>query len=117
MNFTARIKYAHNYGRSAHYKPNYILNVSIDIPLRPSQLMSDRPVSGEFTFSPSQLKKKLKLEVPSARTTREGDSRKLSNLGDTQQTIPVGNLQKKKAAKSLLGSSSTSQKASKKNRI
>lgn len=117
MNFTARIKYLILLFRSARYKPNYVLNVSIDIPLRPSQLMSDRPVSGEFTFSPSQLKRKLKLEVPSARTTREAESRKMSCLGDTQQTIPVLNNNKKKLSRSLMGSCVTSQGGSKKNKL
>jgi hypothetical protein len=50
-------------------------------------LVSDRPVSGEFAFSPNQLKKKFKLEIPSARTTYECDSRKISYLGDTINTI------------------------------
>lgn len=57
--------------------------------------MSDRPLSGEFTFSPSQLKKKLKLEMPyhSTRTTKEAESRKISSsyLGDTLNSIPYLN--------------------------
>ena len=66
--------------------------------------MSDRPGSGEFTFSPSQLKKKLKLEVPynSTRVSKDGESRKISSsyLGDTQNTITNLHQHKKRGLQS-----------------
>lgn len=68
------------------YQPNYVLNFNISIPLRKSGIQDEKSGPGEFTFSPGRLNKKLKMEIPSARTY-ECESRKLSNLAETQNTM------------------------------
>ena len=106
MNFTACIKYSLiKYFRSARIKPNYVLNVSIDIPLKSAKILSDRSHGGDFTFSPNRinLNKKMKLSIPTSsvpKTSRDGDSRKISScLGDTQHTI--SGINKKKTIQSI----------------
>ena len=86
--------------RSARIKPNYVLNVSIDIPLKSGKILSDRSHVGEVTFSPNRihLNKKMKLSLPTSsvpKTTRDADSRKISScLGETQNTISHANKKK-----------------------
>lgn len=94
MNFTACIKYPLIlFLRSARIKPNYVLNVSIDIPLKSAKILSDRSHGADFAFSPNRinLNKKMKLSIPASsvpKTSRDADSRKISScLGDTQHTI------------------------------
>lgn len=84
------------------------MNVNINIPIRPTQLESYRPLSGEFTFSPNH-NKKLKLEIPSARTTNECESRKISYLGETQNTISYRHNNRKKSTKSAFPTEQISQ--------
>lgn len=93
MNFTASIKYiVLKIDRSARIKPNCVLNVSIDIPLKSTKILSNRSHMGEFHFSPKRvnLNKKLKMTANTAnfsKTARDGDSRKVSScLGDTLNT-------------------------------
>ena len=103
MNFTASIKYNTPHRRSARIKPNYILNLSIDIPLKSNKILSDRSHNAELSFSPNPIKlhKKMKLSLPPSsvqKTIQNADSRKLS-LGETQNT--VSGVNKRKTVQSM----------------
>lgn len=52
-----------SYIRNKKKKNNYVVNLSFDIPIKSENLALDQALAGEFTISPFQTKRKMRLKL------------------------------------------------------
>ena len=86
-------------------KAKYVVNLSFDFPVESKKIAIDKPISGEFTISPTYPKKNLKIKLSSTRTYQEADNRKASLTADHSRINSARNERKNSIKSSIKNSS------------